>query len=374
MASETDSPTSPSDAPQRHRTGRTVLLTGATGFVGRHLYPVLVEAGHRVRCGTRSPEKARERQPDREWVEVDVEQPHTLEPALEGCDAAYFLIHRISSARDYREQEVAGARDFAVAAEKAGVERIVYLGGVQPAGEPSRHLLARLETGRALREGPVPTAELRAAMVIGAGGASWEMVYQLSRRLPIMILPRWLRNRSQPVLVDDAAVALLAVLDLPPRWNGWMDVPGPAPVSHRELLRRVADQMGYRPPLFDVPVVTPRLSSYWIGMVTSADLDLARELVEGLTSDLLPDGESVWERLPEQRPADLDRAVAVALEDHRRAKVEDGKAPCASAVERLRRAGRTYLEGPPIDGWPPRTAAGGNAENGNGGDGGETPS
>ena len=232
------------------------------------------------------------------------------------------------------------------------MERIVYLGAVEPAGAPSRHLRARLETGRALRGGPVPTAELRAAMVLGAGGASWEMVRQLARRLPVMVLPRWLRNRSQPVLVDDVVVALLAALDLPASWNGWLDVPGPTVASHRELLRRVAAQMGYRPPLFDVPVLSPRLSSYWIGLVTSADLDLAKELVEGLVSDLLPSGESVWDRLPGHRPVELDEAIARALSDD-----GAGTPPAPAAEARIREAVRGYRAGPPIDSRPPRKGA-----------------
>jgi len=333
----------------RRHDPRPVLLTGATGFVGAHLYPALVAAGCRVRCGSRSPAEARERQPEREWVELDVERPHTLEPALAGCRAAYFLVHSISGRRDYAQREIDSARDFAAAAAAAGLERIVYLGAVEPAGKPSRHLAARLETGRVLRAGAVSTAELRAAMVIGAGGASWEMVRQLAQRLPLMLLPRWLRNRSQPVLVDDVVLALVAALDLPAGWNGWLDVPGPTVVSHRELLRRIAAAMGYRPPLVDVPVLSPRLSSYWIGLVTSADLALAKELVEGLTSDLLPRGESVWERLPGHRPVELDEAVALALADD----AAEGRPP-ASAAARVQAAVERYLAGPPIEGRPPR--------------------
>ena len=335
----------------RNADPRPILLTGATGFVGAHLYPALVAAGCAVRCASRSPEAARQRLPRRRWVALDVEQPHTLQPAMEGCRAAYFLVHRISGRKDYLEREVDGARDFAAAAAAAGLERIVYVGAVEPAGEPSRHLRARLETGRVLRAGGVPTAELRAAMILGAGGASWEMVHQLARRLPAMLLPRWLRNRSQPVLVDDIVVALVAALDLPAGWNGWLDVPGPTVASHRDLLRRVAEQMGYRPPLFDVPVLSPRLSSYWIGLVTSADLALAKELVEGLISDLLPSGESVWDRLPGHRPVPLDEAIALALADH-----GAGSTPTPATEARIGAAVASYRAGPPIDGRPPRHA------------------
>lgn len=319
---------------------RPVLITGATGFVGSHLATALEAAGVPVRCATRSPEKARERHPAREWVALDVEQPHTLEPALAGCRAAYFLVHRISGDEDYEERELGAARDFRTAAEARGLERVVYLGGVEPAGRPSRHLRARLETGRILREGAVPTVELRAAMIVGAGGASWEMVHELAQRLPAMILPRWLRNRSRPVLIDDVVLALLAALDLQSDGSVWLDVPGPTAASHRELLQMVAERMGYRPPLLDVPVLSPRLSSYWIGLVTSADLALAQELVEGLTSDLLPTGEIVWDRIAGHQPASLEVAIRRALTDG----MSEERPPDA-ALERVRALARGYAAG-----------------------------
>jgi uncharacterized protein YbjT (DUF2867 family) len=322
-------------------TPKKILLTGATGFVGGHLRVALEAAGHDVSCGTRDPEASRREHPDRRWVEVDVEQPHTLEPALDGCDAAYYLVHHISGDDGYAEREVASAQDFRAAAERAGVERIVYLGGVEPAGTPSRHLQARLDTGRTLREGEVPTAELRAAMILGAGGASWEMVHDLAKRLPAMLLPRWLRNRSRPVAIDDVVVGLLAALDLPAGWSGWFDVPGPEILSHRDLLAKVAGHMGYQPPLLDVPVVTPRLSSYWIGLVTDADLDLAKELVEGLTSDLLPTGDVLWPHLADYKPLDVDEAVENALADPRRQ-----EEPSEATARRIRAATERYLAGP----------------------------
>lgn len=335
------------------RDDRPVLLTGATGFVGSHLYPALDAAGVPVRCASRSPEKAARSHPGREWVEIDLEKPHTLDPALAGCRAAYYLIHRISNDPDYVQSEVAGARDFAAAAAKAGLERIVYMGGVEPAGKPSRHLEARLETGRVLRAGEVPTVELRAAMIIGAGSASWEMVHDLAKRLPAMVLPRWLQNRSRPVLIDDVVVALLAALDLPAGWNGWLDAPGPTTISHKELLRMVAREKGYSPLMVDVPVVTPKLSSYWIGLVSDTKLEMVQELVEGLTSDLLPSGELIWDRLPSHRPVEVDQAIRLALGDSRvRKKGADDETAADGAAERIRKATAAYLEGPRISGSP----------------------
>lgn len=293
---------------------RPVFLTGATGFVGGHLYPALTAAGHAVRCGTRDPESAAREQPDRDWVALDVEQPHTLEPALADCRAAYYLIHSMGGQHgDYDRREAEAAEAFRGAAERAGLERIVYMGGVAPEGKPSRHLASRLKVGEILRAGAVPTWELRGAMIVGNGGSSWKMVRDLARRLPAMVLPRWLRNRSSPVFVDDVAIALLGALDLD--GSGWLELPGPEIISHRRLLDRVAEAFGFVPTMLDVPVLTPRLSSYWITLVTGADLALVKELVEGLVSDLLPTGESVWDRLGDRRPTALDVAIAQSIAD-----------------------------------------------------------
>jgi uncharacterized protein YbjT (DUF2867 family) len=190
-----------------------VLLTGATGFIGQHLHPALVRAGHRVRCLTRSPERSRARWPDRDWVGGDVGEPKGLARAMEGCAAACYLVHGMAAARPgWADEELRWAEDFAEAAGQAGVRRVVYLGGVAPRGEPSEHLRSRLETGEALRTGPVPCLELRAGMIVGAGSASWTIVRDLAARLPGMVLPAWLAHRSEPVAVDDVVAALVAGL------------------------------------------------------------------------------------------------------------------------------------------------------------------
>jgi len=296
---------------------RTVLLTGATGFVGRHLFPALVAAGWRVRCATRNPERARAEQPDREWVRLDVADEASVRQALEGCEAAYYLVHGMGGGGDYPDREASAARTFREMASGAGLRRLVYLGGVAPSGEPSRHLRSRLETGRLLRAGRVPTVELRAAMIIGPGSESWHIVRDLAARLPAMVLPKWLSHTSCPVHVDDVVRALVHAADMPVEGSCWLDVPGPESLSHRELLRRVAGAMLKRPPLFDVPVLTPRLSSYWIALITRADLRLAQELVEGLRSNLEPTGPSIWEEL-EPGPMPLAEAIrrALAAEHH----------------------------------------------------------
>ncbi|MCX5742927.1 MAG: NAD(P)H-binding protein [Proteobacteria bacterium] len=294
----------------------TILLTGATGFVGSHLVVALCAAGYEVRCATRSPTQARLRSPALTWVEFDVLRPASIEPALAGCDAAVFLVHSMGPGHDdaYPEHERAGAAAFAAAAGRAGLRRIVYLGGVVPAVGASRHLLSRQRTGETLRAGPVETIELRAAMVIGAGSASWVMVRDLARRLPAMVLPRWLRNTSFPIAIEDVVFGLVAALALPAGKSRIYELPGRERLSHREVLIRAAAAMGRRRFMISVPILTPRLSSYWIALVTRTSLAMAKELVEGVRSNLEPLGESLWAVVAHQ-PMPIDEAIRRALVD-----------------------------------------------------------
>ncbi len=291
-----------------------VLLTGATGFIGQHLFPALVQAGHHVRCLTRRPDQSRARWPDRDWVGGDVGEPKGLARAMERCSTAYYLVHGMASARPgWADEELRWAEDFAEAAGQAGVRRVIYLGGVAPRGGPSEHLRSRLETGGVLRAGPVPCLELRAGMIIGAGSASWTIVRDLAARLPGMVLPAWLAHRSEPVAVDDVVAALVAGMRIELPGGTWWDIPGPEALSGKEILLRVAAVMGRRPILLDVPLVTPRLSSHWIRLVTRADFGLARELVEGLTSDLLATRPGYWVAAGLPAPIALEEAARRAL-------------------------------------------------------------
>lgn len=312
----------------------TVLLTGATGFVGRHLRPALEAAGYRVRCTSRDPERAEQAAPDVDWVRLDLDDPASLAPALAGCQRAYFLIHGMDSGEGYAEREVAGARRFREAAEAAGVERLVYLGGVAPRGEPSRHLAARLATGEALRAGSLSAVELRAAMVIGEGSESWLMVTDLARRLPAMLLPRWLQHTSWPISIEDVVRGLLTALRLELPGSAVFELPGAERIRHRDLLQRVSRGLGRRPLLLDVPFVTPRLSSYWIGFVTRAKVALAKELVRGIGSDLEPSGTSLWEFAGLDSPLPLDLAFARALAD-----LGQNDPPSRATLARLRSLG-----------------------------------
>ncbi|HUO62638.1 MAG TPA: NAD(P)H-binding protein [Terriglobales bacterium] len=291
-----------------------VLLTGATGFIGRHLHAPLIQAGLGVRCLTRRPEEARSRWPDRGWVGGDVGEPKGLVRAMEGCATAYYLVHGMASAKPgWADEELRWAEEFAEAAGQAGVRRVIYLGGVAPRGEPSEHLRSRLKTGEVLRTGSVPCLELRAGMIIGAGSASWTIVRDLAARLPAMVLPAWLAHRSEPVAVDDVVAGLVAGMRIDLPQSTWWDVPGPEALTGKDILLRVAAVMGRRPILLDVPVVTPRLSSHWIRLVTRADFGLARELVEGLTSDLLAARPGYWAAAGLPAPMALEEAARRAL-------------------------------------------------------------
>lgn len=316
-----------------------VLLTGATGFVGRHVYPALVAAGCEVRCASRNPDRARSLLPDRDWVAIDVESEDSARAALDGCDAALYLVHDVGHGADYPEHEACGARAFSAAASAAGVERIVYLGGALPEGEScSKHLASRRTTGEILRAGAVPTIELRAAMIVGSGSASWTMVRDLSERLPAMLLPRWLRNYSYPVAIDDVVWALVASLSLPPGESRVLELPGPQRMSHREVLEQTAELMGFHRYMISVPVLSPRLSSYWIALVTRIELSMARELVNGVSYNLSPREDVFWDQLQRShQPLDFEQAARLALADETADAV-----PAPGAAQRARTAGSEF--------------------------------
>ncbi|HYJ07733.1 MAG TPA: NAD(P)H-binding protein, partial [Polyangiaceae bacterium] len=294
---------------------RRVLLTGATGFMGRRVFSALVDAGWDVVCASRDADERSYREPTRTWVRFDVHEPSTVDDALQNIDAVLYLIHSMGQTGDFEIKERAAAETLLGAAETAKVKRIVYLGGVAPTGEASKHLRSRILTGEILRGGGVPTIELRAGMIIGAGGQSWQMVRDLSARLPFMILPSWLQNHSQPVAVADVVFALVRSLELAPAVRGVFDLPGPETLTGEELLKRVAALLGRRPYTLRVPLLTPRLSSYWLKVITRADFGIAQELVAGLTSDLVAQNQLFWSLTPERVPTALDVAALSALRE-----------------------------------------------------------
>jgi uncharacterized protein YbjT (DUF2867 family) len=272
----------------------TTLVLGATGFVGRALTAALVDAGDTVRAASRRPDRGAPAGAER--VRCDARAPETLGPALEGVDLVYYLVHSMGEGRaDFRRIERRSAESVSRAAAAAGVRRIVYLGGVEPSGRRSEHLASRLEVGAILRAGRVPTLELRAAMIVGNGSTSWQILRDLALRLPFMVLPRWLESRSCPIALPDVVQALLDARRVPLAGSQWFDIPGPDVLSAREMLEIVADLEQRSIPSVRVPVLTPGLSALWLRLVSRANYDVARELVLGLRGDLLPRDRRYWE-------------------------------------------------------------------------------
>ncbi|MDT7712190.1 MAG: hypothetical protein QOG46_879, partial [Pseudonocardiales bacterium] len=245
-----------------------VLVAGSSGFVGRRLCPALETAGHAVRAMTRRPESYRGAG---EAVRGDVHDAGSLSAALAGCDAAYYLVHSLDNA-DFERRDAAAARNFASAAAEAGLRRIVYLGGLgDDADELSAHLRSRREVETELAASGVPVTTLRAGIVIGDGGISWEMTRQLVDHLPAMITPRWVMTRTQPIAVDDVVRYLVEVLELPEAAGRALEIGGPEVLRYKTMLQRVATLQGRDLPIVPVPFLSPQLSSRWLALVTDVD-------------------------------------------------------------------------------------------------------
>ncbi len=270
---------------------------------------------------------------ERRWVRCDLGDRDSIAKAMDGCRAAYYLVHGMQERGDYAARERVYAENFCAAAAACGLERIVFLGGVAPQGTMSKHLQSRVHTGEILRQGQVPTVELRSAMVVGRGSASWNIVRDLAKRLPVMVLPRWLEHRSWPVDITDVVFALVSALHMPLTESACYDLPGPERLTHRQLLERVSAIMGRQPLMIGVPLVTPVLSSVWIGLVTRASWTLARELVAGLASDLEPTGPLFWNAC-ERQPISLEDAARRAILDER---FEENPSP--ATTDELRKIG-----------------------------------
>ncbi len=298
----------------------TLLLTGATGFVGNAVRPALDAKGWRVRCLTRDVARARRRLPAVDWVEGDVGDAASCARALAGCRAAFYLVHGMGEgAPDYHRREVAAATTFSRAAQAAGVQRIVYLGGIAPAGSGSEHLRSRLDVGEALRSGPVPAVELRASMIVGHGSLSWLIVRDLAARLPFMILPQWLKSRTQPVAIADVVIALVRALDVQLPGSASFDIPGPFTLSGKSILEETARVLGLpHPRMIEVPLLSPRLSSLWVRFVTRAQWSVAREVVVGLAEDLLARDDRFWGLIDHPNRLTFAQAASLAVDAERR--------------------------------------------------------
>lgn len=284
--------------------GLHVLVIGATGYIGGRLVPELLAAGHRVRCLARTPAKLA----DREWVDRvevvqgDVLDPDSLGPAVAGIDAVHYLVHSMDGGDDFRERDRRAAANVRDAAAAAGVRQVVYLGGLGVDGDDlSEHLRSRHEVGRVLADGPVPVTELRAAVIIGSGSASFEMLRHLTEVLPVMVTPRWVRTRCQPIAVRDVLAHLVDVLDRPAVMGRVLEVGGPDVLTYEEMMQLYASVAGLRRRwIVPVPLLTPSLSSRWVGLVTPLPVGLARPLVDSLVNEVVVTDPSAAEVLPRE--------------------------------------------------------------------------
>jgi uncharacterized protein YbjT (DUF2867 family) len=296
-----------------------VLVTGATGYIGGRLVPRLLDAGQPVRCLVRDARKLSGREwvdhPSLTIVEGDAGDRDALARAMEGCGPAYYLIHSmIAAGSEYaaRDREIAAA--FATAAGEAGVARIIYVGGLGERGDGlSAHLASRCEVEDVLRSGAVPVTVLRAAMIIGSGSASFEILRYLVERLPVMVTPRWVSTPSQPIAVRDALHYLMACLDEPRTAGRVLDIGGPEILNYREIIGIMADALGLPPrKILPVPVLTPRLSSLWIHLVTPLSASIARPLAEGLRNPVVCRDDEAHRLMPHDRLT-VRRAIELAV-------------------------------------------------------------
>jgi uncharacterized protein YbjT (DUF2867 family) len=293
-----------------------IAVAGATGYIGGQLCQYLREDGVDVRALARSPEQAHElREAGCDVLKADVLDPATLGPALEGVGVAYYLVHSMGRGADgdFASRDHLGAVNFAAAAAAAGVRRIVYLGGL---GEGSEHLDSRHATAAALRGGEVPVSYFRAAAVIGAGSESFRTVFYLVRRLPVMVTPSWVKTRTQPIAVADAVRHLAAARELELPIDREVQIGGPDVTSYGGMIDEVARSLGRRPPLrITVPVLSPKLSSLWIGLVTPVDSGVAQPLVEGLSTETVVTDPAGMDQLPAIERTPLAEALRGAIAD-----------------------------------------------------------
>jgi uncharacterized protein YbjT (DUF2867 family) len=265
-----------------------ILLTGATGYVGGRLLHALEAAGYRVRCLSRHPDALRQRVAQTtEVVKGDILNAPSLAPGMVGVHTAYYLVHSMASANSFEVEDRCAAHAFALAARDADVQRIIYLGGLGSGSELSAHLKSRQEVGRILRESGVPTIEFRASIVIGSGSASFEMIRALVEKLPVMITPRWVKTRSQPIAVEDVIDYLEQALDLEICGTRIVEIGGADQVTYLDLMKEYARQRGLKRWMIPVPVLSPRLSSLWLGLVTPVYARIGRELVHSLRNETI---------------------------------------------------------------------------------------
>jgi uncharacterized protein YbjT (DUF2867 family) len=286
-----------------------ILVGGSSGFIGRRLCPALEQAGHSVRAMTRRPDTY---QGVGDAVFGDVQDVESLRSALAGCDAAYYLVHSLEVA-DFEQRDADAARNFARAAAEAGVDRIVYLGGLgQDSDDLSTHLRSRRQVEHLLGLNGVPVTTLRAGIIIGHGGISWEITRQLVEHLPAMITPRWVRTRTQPIAAADVVRYLIELLEVPETAGRAFDIGGPEVLAYVDMMHRLAVIEGRRRIVIPVPLLTPRLSSRWLALVTSVDVQTGRSLIDSMSNEVIVRDDAI-RALITFDPMGYNEAVLTAL-------------------------------------------------------------
>jgi uncharacterized protein YbjT (DUF2867 family) len=292
--------------------GLTVLVTGATGFIGKRLVPALVDRGLIVKAMTRHPD---DYAGPGDAVYGDVHDAGSLAEPMSGVDVAVYLVHSLDDS-DFERKDADAARAFGLAAAASGVLQIVYLGGLGADGDDlSAHLRSRREVEGLLGESGVPVTVLRAAIVVGAGGISWELTRQLVRNLPAMVVPKWTSTRTQPIALDDVIRYLAGVIGREEAYGRVFQIGGPERLSYLEMLQQAAEVInGHRVPIVTVPVLTPKLSSYWISLVTDVDTTTGRNLIDSMGNEVVVTDDSIMELVPGE-PLSYAEAVRLAVDE-----------------------------------------------------------